>query len=185
MSFSPNDGKMIEYYIKEEVKKETSDDRIKNLIKEILRDMTLNNGVNVKNIYVCTYIDERNDRRIGLFNRKDIFHPIKNVNYSYSYSVYTDTLSGYVGIYSISNNPMHNERWLDVGEGFDDGSYVVNCKMEKCLGNFDKFRQLWREDNNITTPYDASTATREEMTTIRDYIEKYNDKKSRGVNNYI
>ena len=183
MSFNPSDGKMIEYYIKEAVKKETSDDRIRKLIKEVLHDMIPNNIIDARNIYVCVYFDEGNDKRIGLFNRKDIFHLIRNVNYTYSYNVYTDMLSGYVGIYSISNSPMHNERWLDVGEGFDDGSYVVNCQMEKCLGNFDKFRQLWRKDNNITTPYDASTTTMEEMTTIRDYIEKYNNGKN--INNHI
>lgn len=172
MLLGQNDEKMIEHYIKEEVKKETSYDKIKKIIQECFKEIVPSDNVNAKDLYVCSYIDENNDKRIGLFKREDMIHSVRLLDYNYYYSIYKDTISNYVGIYSMSNDPNHHDGWLDIGDSFDNGKYIVNIKMEQCLGNFDKFRQIWRKENNISTPYDASVTTMVEITTVRDYIEK-------------
>ena len=170
MDLRPSDGKIIENYIKKLLENEISKEKIKELIKECMDESSTHNLIDDRNIYFCSYIDEKSDLRIGLFKRKDYFNSIKILNYNYSYNVYTGIDSIYEGIYCISNDPGHNERWLDNGEGFDDNSHTANCIMDCCLGNFDKFRQIWRRDNNITTSYDSAYTSNEEMTAVRDYI---------------
>ena len=173
MALGPNDGKVIEYYIKETVKREISDDRIKKIVEDCLKDMNPTNTIDAKNIYLCSYIDENNNRRVGFFKREDVFHSLKGLNYNYYYNIYTGIDSNYVGIFSVSTDPTHKERWMDYGEELLDGKYIVNCKMKGCLGNFDKFRQRWRKENNISSPYDASVTNMEELTMIRDYMKEY------------
>ncbi len=170
MDLRPSDGKIIESYIDKLFEEKISKDKIKELIQECMRDVAFDNKIDAKNIYVCSYLDENNDSRIGLFIRKDFFNSIAILNYNYSYSVYSGIDSIYEGIFCISNDPSHSERWFQKGEGFDDGSHIANCTMEHCLGNFDKFRQIWRKDNNITSSYDAAYTTSQEMTAVRDYI---------------